>query len=226
MSEEGASFLSRWSRRKRAATGDAIRPAVPAIAPPPLPSDAAEPGVAGTPRDEAPAFDPASLPSAESLTAESDFTVFLREEVPTALRRAALRRAWSLDPAIRDFTGPADYAWDFNAPDGGMAGFSPDLPGDVQRLLAQAIGLDTSAAEDAADEEPIPVVEAAIPAPGSAAPDAGPALEAPDDSPAPPDAVPVVPAQAAETTPALPVPPVKVAEDPPARRRHGGALPT
>src|SRR4051812_22255607 len=99
MSDEG--FLARWSRRKR----DAARPR-------PEPAPAAEgPPAAVETAAEAEAFDLASLPPVESLTAESDITAFLRPQVPAALRTAALRRVWTLDPAIRDYVGPADYAW-------------------------------------------------------------------------------------------------------------------
>jgi hypothetical protein len=67
-------------------------------------------------------------------------SAFLRPGVPAELAQAALRRAWATDPAIRDFVGPAENAWDFNAP-GGVPGFEP-LRGidDVQRLAAQVLG--------------------------------------------------------------------------------------
>ena len=64
------------------------------------------------------------LPSLEDLTADSDLSAFLREGVPAALKNAAMRKMWSLDPAIRDYIGPSEYAWDFNQP-GSMAGFGP-----------------------------------------------------------------------------------------------------
>ncbi|WP_198376958.1 DUF3306 domain-containing protein, partial [Neoroseomonas rubea] len=137
MSEEG--FLSRWSRRKRAIEAGRELPE-PEAPPPATVAAAAPPPAVVTPptaaAPEEPEFDPASLPPVESLTIESDITAFLRKGVPESLKRAALRRAWSLDPAIRDFVGPADYAWDFNAPDG-VPGFALDLPGDVKELLAQ-----------------------------------------------------------------------------------------
>jgi hypothetical protein len=136
VSEEG--FLSRWSRRKRAIEAGRpvtepqaeATPEVPPPAPPPAP--------------EEPPFDITTLPTIDSLTAASDFTAFLRREVPAALQRAALRRAWSLDPAIRDFVGPADYAWDYNAPDG-VPGASLDLVGDLRERLAQAFGPEPAA---------------------------------------------------------------------------------
>jgi Protein of unknown function (DUF3306) len=145
--EEG--FLSRWSRRKRAA-GTADPPA-DASAPAPSPAEALP--------DAATEFDFASLPSIESLTAETDITPFLRAQVPAALRSAALRRVWTLDPVIRDFVGPADYAWDYNAADG-MAGFSLELGGDVKKLLAQAIGLVEEDAEPPQVGTPLALTEA------------------------------------------------------------------
>ncbi len=63
------------------------------------------------------------LPHLEDLTAESDVAAFLKKGVPLALKHAALRKAWSLDPGIRDFVGPSEYAWDFNKP-GSMGGRS------------------------------------------------------------------------------------------------------
>jgi len=196
---DGEGFLSRWSRRKRA--GEKAPPSPPAA--PPTPPGPETP----------PSFDPASLPPLESLTAESDFTAFLREEVPAALRRAALQRAWTLDPAIRDFVGPADYAWDFNAPDGGMPGFSPELRGDVKRLLAQAIGLEEAPKGKEPDEAPPPPAALAeIAAPAS---DLPPLLSGPEAPPPDELAPDREPAQA-----------ISVAEPPPTRRRHGGALPS
>jgi len=73
--------------------------------------------------------------------------------VPSPLRLAALRRAWSSDPAIRDFKGLAEYDWDFTAP-GSMAGFGELDPGtDVQKMLSEMFG-DTPAVPQAAAELP------------------------------------------------------------------------
>jgi hypothetical protein len=104
----------------------------------------------GEPTTSAPqppsAFDRASLPPIESITAGTDIRAFLAPGVPADLSRAALRRAWVADPAIRDFVGLAENAWDFTAP-GGVPGFGPlRAIDDVQRLAAQVIG-DTSAAD-------------------------------------------------------------------------------
>ncbi|MFZ4407725.1 MAG: DUF3306 domain-containing protein [Paracraurococcus sp.] len=193
---EGEGFLGRWSRRKRAA---AVAPPAPPVPVPPVVVPPAEAPMAAPPVE----FDPASLPPVESLTAESDITGFLRPQVPAALRTAALRRAWTLDPAIRDYVGPADYAWDFNA-EQGMAGFSLELGGDVKRLLAQAIGL----VEEEEEEEEAEQVAAAMPA-------EPPAIMPPESEAPPPALVAEAAPPEAEPSPA-PAAPV---------RRHGGARP-
>jgi Protein of unknown function (DUF3306) len=125
---EREDFLARWSRRKRQAT-DAIEDA-PITAEP----RASEQRMEGEksrdnerpPETESrePLFDLTTLPSIESISAETDIRAFLVPGVPAELTRAALRRAWAADPTIRDFVGLADYAWDFHAP-GAMAGFGP-----------------------------------------------------------------------------------------------------
>ena len=118
MSDE--EFLARWSRRKREAkeAGEAPPPTEPADeAPDPAPSATAE-----NPVDAE--VDLSSLPPIESITAATDVTAFLRQGIPPELGRAALRRAWAADPAIRDFVGLAENAWDFNDPHA-MPGFGP-----------------------------------------------------------------------------------------------------
>ena len=69
-------------------------------------------------------FDAAKLPPIESIGAGSDIRPFLAFSVPTDLTRAALRRAWSTDPTIRDFIGLSENSWDFDAQDG-VPGFGP-----------------------------------------------------------------------------------------------------
>ena len=156
---ENEHFLTRWSRRKREArAADADPPAEPAQAPRTEPSPApAEPAN--------PEVDLSSLPSIETIDAETDITVFMREGIPQELSRAALRRAWAADPAIRDFVGLAENAWDFNDPNA-MSGFGPlehtaeQVAGLVQRVVggvaqpAESVpGSPTKAAEDGADAE-------------------------------------------------------------------------
>jgi hypothetical protein len=140
-------FLSRWSRRKRDASHDIEAAAAPAAATErgdaasgevsPLNAPAAEPG-----------SDSPSLPAIADITADTDVSGFLRAGVPEELARAALRRAWSADPAIRDFVGLSENSWDFNAPDG-VPGFGPIDPAEVQRLISGIAGKpETATAEE------------------------------------------------------------------------------
>ena len=137
-------FVSRWARLKRNA--DIQRRTEPAGDPLLLPAADASPcGTEATiakPRIDAvdEPFDPASLPSIETITVNTDIRGFLQSRVPAELTRAALRRAWASDPAIRDFIGIAENQWDFNDPDS-IPGFGPLLESDnLPGLLAQALG--------------------------------------------------------------------------------------
>ncbi|WP_426609705.1 DUF3306 domain-containing protein [Bradyrhizobium sp. McL0616] len=96
---------------------------------------AAEPSVANGETDRP--FDLASLPSIETIAAHTDIAAFLQTGVPAELTRAALRRAWATDPAIRDFIGIAENQWDFNDPNA-IPGFGPLDPTDkIADLVAQ-----------------------------------------------------------------------------------------
>ena len=130
MSDED--FLKRWSRRKR----DVAKEEEAARAPAPEAVPDAPARAAG--KTETP-FDPASLPPIESLTSLSDVTAFLREGVPAELTRAALRHVWTADPAIRDFVGLAENAWDFTDPNA-MPGFGPlEDTDEVRRMIARVV---------------------------------------------------------------------------------------
>jgi hypothetical protein len=118
---ERDTFLARWLRLKRGADTSPTQTVPPAVP-----------------------FDPATLPPIESLTSESDMSVFLQSGVPTEIARAALRGAWRADPAIRDFVGIAESQWDFNDP-AAMPGFGPLEPIDpaisvVRRSVTPAVG--------------------------------------------------------------------------------------
>jgi hypothetical protein len=164
MSDE--EFFARWSRRKREAkeAGEAPPPTEPADETPGrAPSATAE-----NPADAA--ADLSSLPPIESITAATDVTAFLRQGIPPDLSRAALRRAWAADPAIRDFVGLAENAWDFNDPHA-MPGFGPldcseeQLAALVDRIvggvrgaadsLTSAIPEQTDASQSADSDQPL-----------------------------------------------------------------------
>jgi hypothetical protein len=121
---EQENIIRRWTRLKQASKAERATDTAPDCA-----------VATGEPTD-AP-FDLASLPSIESIAAETDIIAFLRAGVPPELTRAALRRAWASDPAIRDFIGIAENQWDFNDPDA-IPGFGPLTPmEDAADALAQ-----------------------------------------------------------------------------------------
>lgn len=159
MSEDG-NFLSRWSRKKREAVELPSQVAAPAAADArpkegaavAVPADASK---AVKPEADESNFDLASLPSIESIGPHTDIRMFLRAGVPAELTRAALRRAWSSDPAIRDYIGLSENSWDFNATTGNY-GFDPSDPGvDVKRLAEEMFGIKREpGAENSADAPP------------------------------------------------------------------------
>jgi Protein of unknown function (DUF3306) len=130
-------FLARWSRRKRGAAPTARGQPKPTNTGDAAASKAA---AASLPPEETQSlFDPASLPPIEAIVAGSDIRPFLAAGVPADLTRAALRRAWSADPAIRHFIGLSENSWDFNAR-GGVPGFGSLTAEDARRLLARVTG--------------------------------------------------------------------------------------
>ena len=105
MTDEAESFLRRWARLKsEQSTPQAPEPAPPAS----LPQTA-------SPAPEAQAVAPEDLPPIEELTAESDFTPFLRAGVPEELKRRALRKLWRSDPVFANLDGLVEYGEDFAA---------------------------------------------------------------------------------------------------------------
>jgi hypothetical protein len=164
-------FFTRWSRRKLETAGVKAQPARPAAEPT---GKQAAPGeepaqavVARAPEANAPPapeFDLTKLPSLESIGANSDISAFLQASVPSALRHAALRRAWAADPAIRDFKGLAENAWDFTDPEA-MPGFGAlDPQVDIKQLVAEIF-------RDVEPEAKSPAASnITVPAPGQPAP--------------------------------------------------------
>jgi hypothetical protein len=86
-------FLSRWSRRKRAALAAPAPAAATAVATP------------------APA-----LPALESVTFDSDFTAFMHAKVDEGVRRAALRKLFG-DPRFNVMDGLDTYIDDYSIED-------------------------------------------------------------------------------------------------------------
>src|SRR5512145_1122218 len=100
-------FIGRWSRLKREAEDERRRVEKPTQAPPKArtgqpTAEPAQPSAEERLGGEPP-FDPSTLPSIDSIVAGTDIRAFLQKGVPAELTKAALRRAWSTDPVIRDF---------------------------------------------------------------------------------------------------------------------------
>jgi Protein of unknown function (DUF3306) len=142
MSDE--EFLKRWSRRKHESRAAEQVPSPPGqtVA---ASAEAAE--VASEPE-----IDLSKLPSIDSITAATDITEFLRKGIPAELSRAALRRAWAADPAIRDFVGLAENAWDFTDPNA-IPGFGAlqGTPEQIASMVERVIGGVRDAAERLAE---------------------------------------------------------------------------
>jgi len=153
-------FIGRWSRLKQRAADEKKKPPAGAeaedwraphhdIEPAAVATD--RPGkLPATPIESEPPFDPASLPPIESIVAGTDIRAFLQKGVPAALTKAALRRAWTADPAIRDFIEVAENQWDFTDPTA-IPGFGPlQATDNLRQLVGQALG-NLPEAPDAAD---------------------------------------------------------------------------
>lgn len=207
---EDDGFLSRWSRRKVEARRE----------PPPEPQPGPEAALAAA----APAAEPepalseaeiAALPPIESADAEA-LKAYLRKGVPAALKTLAMRRMWTLTPAIRNHIDPAlDYAWDWNTP--GDAPWSALSPGDDPGAMADRMMARARRPAAEAEAEPAPADRAERDVEPPAADDDSQAAAAPA---APPDAAPPV---AQEKVSAPNGPDDRGLTQ---RRRHGGAVPT
>jgi hypothetical protein len=141
-------FLSRWSRRKREAGEEPDKATAKPGSQQSDNASNAEAAADATPEQPRaptsetaePVFDFSTLPSIDSITAETDITAFFAPGVPAELKLAALRRAWVVDPRVRDFVGLADYDWDFHTP-GALEGFGPlSMTDDLRREVRRIIG--------------------------------------------------------------------------------------
>lgn len=111
MADTDEPFVNRWSRRKHeqrqkiAPAG--VEPKEELVLSEPaesLPESADDPGI------------PPDLPDIDSLDKDSDYAVFLKDGVPEALTRLALRKLWRSDPVLAVLDGLNDYDEDYNTP--------------------------------------------------------------------------------------------------------------
>lgn len=117
-------FLSRWSRRKRSEPEK--REAEDRRVDEEL---AAERGITDVPAQTAPLKVPTDLPAVETLTGESDFSRFMRSDVPLATRSAAVKKLFA-DPHFNLMDGLDIYIDDYTKPD--------PIPAAMLRELAQS----------------------------------------------------------------------------------------
>jgi len=111
MTEDRDGALSRWSRlkqREKQERDTAEGGATGGTAEPPREGGEVVPGEGP---DQSAIVE--QLPDIETLEEASDFTVFLKEGVPEALRRQALRKLWRLNPVFANLDGLNDYDEDF-----------------------------------------------------------------------------------------------------------------
>ncbi|MDX6752256.1 DUF3306 domain-containing protein [Geminicoccaceae bacterium 1502E] len=190
MSDEQG-FIGRWARRKaevQRAAAPVTEPAPPAPAPvfeaahepSPEPTIGDGPAAARPPSQgagSAPerAFDPASLPPVESLTASSDYRDFLRAEVPAQLRRQALRHLWRSDPVFANLDGLLEHGEDYSTL--GMVETKVSSAWKLGRGFAEELLRPDSEAPAEAPLEPAPPLAVA------AASDTPPALAGDDQRP-------------------------------------------
>ena len=117
----GEGFLARWSRRKEATPETREREDL----------RVAEDRGDDPPADSSPVAQaaPADLPAPETLTPQSDFTRFMRPDVPPGLRNAAMKKLFA-DPHFNLMDGLDVYIDDYTRPD--------PIPPAMLRELAQA----------------------------------------------------------------------------------------
>ena len=157
---ERENFINRWSRRKREAANEKAQGEQPGSA------DAAKETDQNASLNseqskltnvDAADFDVTSLPPIESIEAGTDITAFMRAGVPSELRHAALRRAWSADASIRDFVGLNENYWSDVTGPSGVAGFGDlDAGLDVKRMVSELFGENASqeAKSESSDTSP------------------------------------------------------------------------
>ncbi|MFT5509000.1 MAG: hypothetical protein ACI89J_002077 [Hyphomicrobiaceae bacterium] len=117
---EAGGFLQRWSQRKvdaaaptepQSPTQTAALDAEDAALPHATDGEATDGPQSGEQAADAPP--PVTEADLENLTYQSDYTKFMGEHVPEAIRRRALHQLWRSDPILANLDGLCDYDDDF-----------------------------------------------------------------------------------------------------------------
>jgi hypothetical protein len=163
MAERDEGFLSRWSRLKRAE--EQAREASAELVPEPAGPVEAPPPAVAEPQEAEP-----DLPPIDSLTKDSDYTVFLRKGVAPELRRDAMRKLWRSDPVFANLDGLLEYGEDF--------GKQFRTPAVVATIYQVGRGMIRAVADDSPPStEPAPAADAEIAAADAASTDTADANE-------------------------------------------------
>ncbi|MBI2585389.1 MAG: DUF3306 domain-containing protein [Rhodospirillales bacterium] len=198
MSDDGGrgddGFLVRWSRRKRAerlprraepGRGGAAPVELARAAPPDQPLPTAADAQASLPATREQELEEEKarrdLPPVNTLDKDSDYTRFLKKNVPEALKRQALKRLWTSDPQFHVVDPFTEYGGDYTvAVPIGASLYKPGLGYLTEEELEQqknlrapdavAEGEGEAAEEGKAAEE---VADAGAPEGDDAAPSAG-----------------------------------------------------
>lgn len=120
MSGDDGDFLSRWSRRKRAAgAGPAPEPEAARLSEAPAPEPQVDARADTEEKSDAEILESLGLKDPDLLGPGDDFRAFMQAAVPDHLRRRALRRLWVSNPVLANLDGLNDYDGDFR---GGSVG--------------------------------------------------------------------------------------------------------
>ena len=156
---EEEKFLSRWAKRKADARAGTLAEDEPEAAADVLEEGADPPAPADASEDDEPEDHPAAGIDIETLDYNSDFTVFMHEKVPKAIRRRALRKLWLSDPILANVDGLNDYDEDFTDAATVVEGLKAAYDEAVERMKAKeaadkAEASPTQAGEATGEEAP------------------------------------------------------------------------
>jgi hypothetical protein len=141
-------FLGRWAKRKEAVRkgeevpAEPVKVVAPPVQPPPQPSPASGRGSEST-EAKADVPPPPTLEDVQALTADSDFTRFVKPDVAPEVKNAAMKKLFS-DPHFNIMDRLDTYIDDYGKPD--------PIPPEMLRKLASAKFLNLFRAEEEQEE--------------------------------------------------------------------------
>ncbi len=137
--------MSRWANRKAAVQAEAEAERL---------AEVATEHAALAEKPEAEVLEALELPNPDEMQAGDDFSAFMKETVPAALRNRALKRLWASNPALANVDMLVDYGEDFTA--------AADPAGLVKTIYRVGKGMlpdEEEVVEVAAAPEPMEAIE-------------------------------------------------------------------